>query len=79
MRRSWRYYVGQIAPSSVNLDDKTGRASRSCFVILMDPKLPKIRIRTRKAREYLGQRIVVVWLILGQLIQDILMDILLEL
>lgn len=60
MRRSWRYYVGQIAPSSVNLDDKTGHASRSCFVILMDPKLPKIRIRTRKAREYLGQRIVVV-------------------
>ncbi|KAF6069412.1 RNB domain family protein [Candida albicans] len=29
MRRSWRYYVGQIAPSSVNLDDKTGHASRS--------------------------------------------------
>ncbi|EMG49480.1 Exosome complex exonuclease RRP44 [Candida maltosa Xu316] len=62
MRRSWRYYVGQIAPSSVNLidDNTTSHASKSCFVILMDPKLPKIRIRTRKAKEYLGQRIVVV-------------------
>ncbi|MCP8719273.1 MAG: RNB domain-containing ribonuclease [Asgard group archaeon] len=60
MRRSWRYYVGQIAPSSVNIDETTGNASKNCFVILMDPKLPKIRIRTRKAKEYLGQRIVVV-------------------
>ncbi|EAZ63139.1 3'-5' exoribonuclease required for 3 end formation of 5.8S rRNA [Scheffersomyces stipitis CBS 6054] len=59
MRRSWRYYVGQIAPSSVSSDD-TGNASKSCFVILMDKVLPKIRIRTRKAKEFLGQRIVVV-------------------
>ncbi|KAK6455467.1 exoribonuclease required for 3 end formation of 5.8S rRNA [Scheffersomyces xylosifermentans] len=59
MRRSWRYYVGQIAPSSVS-EENTGNASKSCFVILMDKVLPKIRIRTRKAKEYLGQRIVVV-------------------
>ncbi|CAI5757195.1 unnamed protein product [Candida verbasci] len=59
MRRSWRYYVGQIAPSSVNLDDN-GQATKTCFVILMDKTLPKIRIKTRKAKEYLGQRIVVV-------------------
>ncbi|WLF79340.1 exosome catalytic subunit dis3 [Lodderomyces elongisporus] len=59
MRRSWRYYVGQIAPSSVNAED-TGNTAKSCFVILMDKTLPKIRIRTRKAKEYLGQRIVVV-------------------
>ncbi|KAI5954638.1 DIS3 [Candida jiufengensis] len=59
MRRSWRYYVGQIAPSSVSLDD-TGNSAKNCFVILMDKTLPKIRIRTRKSKEYLGQRIVVV-------------------
>ncbi|KAG7660711.1 DIS3 [[Candida] subhashii] len=59
MRRSWRYYVGQIAPSSVSEQD-TGHATKSCFVILMDKVLPKIRIRTRKAKEYLGKRIVVV-------------------
>ncbi|CAK9436797.1 uncharacterized protein LODBEIA_P13190 [Lodderomyces beijingensis] len=59
MRRSWRYYVGQIAPSSVSQDD-TGNTAKNCFVILMDKSLPKLRIRTRKAKEYLGQRIVVV-------------------
>ncbi|RLV94763.1 Exosome complex exonuclease DIS3 [Spathaspora sp. JA1] len=58
VRRSWRYYVGQIAPSSVS--EETGHSSRSCFVILMDKVLPKVRIRTRKAKEYLGQRIVIV-------------------
>lgn len=58
MRRSWRYYVGQVAPSSVSMDD-TGNTSKSCFVILMDPVLPKIRIRTRKGKELIGKRIVV--------------------
>lgn len=58
VRRSWRYYVGQIAPSSVSESDG-GHASKTCFVILMDKVLPKLRIRTRKAKELLGQRIVV--------------------
>lgn len=58
-RRSWRYYVGQIAPTSVSQED-SGNSAKNCFVILMDKTLPKIRIRTRKAKEYLGQRIVVV-------------------
>ncbi|KAG7194775.1 exosome catalytic subunit dis3 [Scheffersomyces spartinae] len=57
VRRSWRYYVGQIAPTSVSAEH--GHSSKSCFVILMDPLLPKIRIQTRKAHELLGQRIVV--------------------
>lgn len=59
MRRSWRYYVGQIAPSSVSQDHDSGNVSKNCFVILMDKVLPKIRIRTRKAKELLGQRIVI--------------------
>lgn len=58
VRRSWRYYVGQIAPSSVSESD-SGHASKTCFVILMDKVLPKLRIRTRKSKELLGQRIVV--------------------
>lgn len=57
-RRSWRYYVGQIDPSSVDGDD--GNASKFCFVVLMDKILPKIRIKTRKAKELLGKRIVIV-------------------
>ncbi|CCE79447.1 Piso0_001511 [Millerozyma farinosa CBS 7064] len=58
MRRSWRYYVGQISPSSVQ--DDSSNVARNCFVILMDKLLPRIRIKTRKARELLGKRIVVV-------------------
>lgn len=50
--------MGQIAPSSVSEDD-TGNASKNCFVVLMDKLLPKIRIRTRQAKDLLGQRIVV--------------------
>lgn len=57
-RRSWRYYVGQIAPTSVSKDD-TGNVLQTCFVILMDKVLPKIRIRTKKANVLLGKRIVI--------------------
>lgn len=56
-RRSWRYYVGQVDPLSVS---ESGNASKTCFVVLMDKVLPKIRIRTRKATDLLGKRIVVV-------------------
>lgn len=56
-RRSWRFYVGQISPSSV--DTETTNASQTCLVILMDKLLPKIRIKTRKAKELIGRRIVV--------------------
>lgn len=59
VRRSWRYYVGQVMPSSVDAD-ALGHSSRTCFVMLMDKLLPKVRIQTRKARELLGQRIVIV-------------------
>lgn len=55
-RRSWRQYVGQIAPSSVDL--KNG-GTQNVFVILMDKCLPKIRIRTRRAAELLDKRIVI--------------------
>lgn len=55
-RRSWRQYVGQIAPNSV--DPHTG-GSQNVFVILMDKCLPKVRIRTRRAKELLGKRIVI--------------------
>lgn len=58
IRRSWRYYVGQISPSSVSED--SGNSSKTCFVVLMDKLLPKVRITTRKAKELIGQRIVIV-------------------
>ncbi|CCE61314.1 hypothetical protein TPHA_0A02320 [Tetrapisispora phaffii CBS 4417] len=55
-RRSWRQYVGQIAPNSV---DKQVGGTQNVFVILMDKCLPKIRIRTRRANELLNKRIVI--------------------
>lgn len=58
VRRSWRSYVGQIAPNSIN-KDFVGTSSKACFVNLMDRSLPKVRIRTRRAKELVGKRIVV--------------------
>lgn len=55
-RRSWRQYVGQIAPNSVDLQNG---GTQNVFVILMDKCLPKIRIRTRRAKELLNKRVVV--------------------
>ncbi|KAG7702611.1 hypothetical protein KL930_005041 [Ogataea haglerorum] len=59
VKRSWRLYVGQLAPNSASKDQAGGNAAKSCFVILMDRSLPKVRIRTRRARELQGKRIVV--------------------
>lgn len=56
VRRSWRQYVGQIAPNSVDLQNG---GTQNVFVILMDKCLPKIRIRTRRAKELLDKRIVI--------------------
>ncbi|GME83503.1 unnamed protein product [Ambrosiozyma monospora] len=59
LKRSWRLYVGQLAPNSVNPNQVGGNSAKSCFVILMDRSLPKIRIKTRRAKELVGKRIVI--------------------
>lgn len=60
IKRSWRLYVGQLSPNSINKDtDLISNAPRNVFVILMDKSLPKIRIRTRRANDLIGKRIVV--------------------
>ena len=55
-RRSWRQYVGQIAPNSVVANSS---GTQNVFVILMDKCLPKIKIRTRRANDLLNKRIVI--------------------
>lgn len=57
IKRSWRFYVGHIASKSVSATDSN--APRNVFVIPMDKCIPRIRIRTRKAAELVGKRIVV--------------------
>ncbi|RYO77546.1 hypothetical protein DL762_009189 [Monosporascus cannonballus] len=59
INRNWRQYVGHVDPSSVSQSAKQGRKQESVFLIPMDKKVPKIRIRTRQAGELLGKRILV--------------------
>ncbi|KAI5865114.1 RNB-domain-containing protein [Durotheca rogersii] len=59
IKRNWRQYVGHIDPSSVSQSGRQGRKQESVFLIPMDKKVPKIRIRTRQAGELVGKRILV--------------------
>lgn len=57
LKRSWRFYVGHISSKSVSNVDSN--APRNVFIVPMDKCIPRIRIRTRKANELAGKRIVV--------------------
>lgn len=59
IRRSWRQYVGQIVETSVNEETSLGNFSQSCFVLLLDLKLPKVIIKTRRAVDLLNKRILI--------------------
>lgn len=59
IKRNWRQYVGHIDPSSVSQSVKYGRKQQTVFLIPMDKRIPKIRIRTRQAGELIGKRVVV--------------------
>ncbi|CAN8098806.1 unnamed protein product [Discula destructiva] len=59
MKRNWRQYVGHIDQSSVSQSSAQGRKQDTVFIIPMDKKIPKIRIRTRQVGELLGKRILV--------------------
>jgi exosome complex exonuclease DIS3/RRP44 len=58
IKRNWRQYVGHIDRDSVRSTSKTSRQQQMVFLIPMDKRIPKIRIRTRQAGELLGQRIL---------------------
>lgn len=59
IKRNWRQYVGHIDQSSVSQSANQGRKQESVFLIPMDKKIPKIRLRTRQVGELLGKRILV--------------------
>lgn len=59
IKRNWRQYVGHIDQSSVSLSSAQGRKQDTVFLIPMDKKIPKIRLRTRQVSELLGKRILV--------------------
>lgn len=59
VKRNWRQYVGHIDPSSASKGSTQGRRLDSVFLIPMDKKIPKIRLRTRQTSELLGKRLLV--------------------
>ncbi|KAJ4295868.1 exosome catalytic subunit dis3 [Collariella sp. IMI 366227] len=59
VKRNWRQYVGHIDQSSVSQSTQQGRKQDTVFVIPMDKKIPKIRLRTRQVAELVGKRILV--------------------
>ena len=58
IKRNWRQYVGHIDRDSVRSTSKSTRQQQTVFLIPMDKRIPKIRIRTRQAGELLGQRVL---------------------
>ncbi|KAF1943253.1 RNB-domain-containing protein [Clathrospora elynae] len=58
IKRNWRQYVGHIDRDSVRSSSKSSRQQQTVFLVPMDKRIPKIRIRTRQAGELLGQRIL---------------------
>lgn len=59
IKRNWRQYVGHIDPSSASKSSSQGRRQDSVFLVPMDKKIPKIRLRTRQVSELLGKRLLV--------------------
>ncbi|ORX93181.1 hypothetical protein BCR34DRAFT_608633 [Clohesyomyces aquaticus] len=58
IKRNWRQYVGHIDRDSVRSSSKTSRQQQVVFLVPMDKRIPKIRLRTRQAGELLGQRVL---------------------
>ena len=58
IKRNWRQYVGHIDRDSVRSASKSSRQQQMVFLVPMDKRIPKIRIRTRQAGELLGQRVL---------------------
>jgi len=58
IKRNWRQYVGHVDGSSSSTA-KQSRRQQTVFLIPMDKRIPKIRLRTRQAEELLGKRVLV--------------------
>lgn len=59
IKRNWRAYVGHISLQGVDSEENRANGLRSVLVTPMDKGVPRIRIRTRKAGQLAGKRIVV--------------------
>lgn len=59
VKRNWRSYVAHIDSSSVPSSAASSLTMTSLFVIPLDRKIPRIRIRTRQATALVDQKILV--------------------
>ncbi|KAJ6084030.1 Exosome complex exonuclease dis3 [Penicillium sp. IBT 16267x] len=59
IKRNWRQYVGHVDSGSTGSQAASGRRQQTVFVLPMDKKVPKIRVRTRQAGDLVGHRILV--------------------
>ncbi|KAK4997399.1 exosome catalytic subunit dis3 [Elasticomyces elasticus] len=59
IKRNWRQYVGHVDKDSIKSSTKQSRAQQTVFLVPMDKRIPKIRVRTRQAGELLGKRVLV--------------------
>lgn len=59
VKRNWRQYVGHVDRDSVRSEAKQSRAQQTVFLIPMDKRIPKIKVRTRQAGELIGKRVLV--------------------
>lgn len=59
IKRGWRQYVGHVDSRSTGSQAASGRRQQTVFVLPMDKRVPKIRVRTRQAGDLLDQRILV--------------------
>lgn len=55
IKRNWRQYVGTVDNNSTG---KQGTRQTTVFLVPMDKRIPKIRIRTRQPAELVGKRIL---------------------
>ncbi|KAI9819869.1 MAG: exosome catalytic subunit dis3 [Pycnora praestabilis] len=58
-KRNWRQYVGHVDSGSTSVSVRQSRKQQTVFLIPMDKRIPKIRVRTRQAGELMGQRVLV--------------------
>ena len=58
IRRNWRQYVGHVDTNSSS-SGQQGRKQQTVFLLPMDKRIPKIRLRTRQAENLIGKRILV--------------------
>ncbi|KAL9130993.1 MAG: hypothetical protein Q9217_000982 [Psora testacea] len=58
IRRNWRQYVGHVDSNSTS-NAHQSRKQQTVFLLPMDKRIPKIRLRTRQAEALVGKRIVV--------------------